>query len=180
MRKNAKTHAARPRASTGDVLGLVVLEPPTVPRKWAEHHNALKELKQRLMGERVSRTESAKSEIPNFSEHMADAATDTYDRDWALAALSSAQNALYEIEQAINRIFEGTYGVCEITGKDIEAARLKAIPWTRFSAEAQMQLEARGQGAKFQLGKLGSYFSNPDAAESDSDSDETTELREAA
>ncbi len=58
--------------------------------------------------------------------------------------LSSEQNALYEIEQALDRIKNGSYAVCELTGKPIEAKRLKAIPWARFSAEAEKKLEKQG------------------------------------
>jgi RNA polymerase-binding transcription factor DksA len=182
MLKNGKKQGSRPRASSGDVLGLVVLAPPKVERKWAEHYRVLSEIKERLMGEKTARTQTAKDRVPSFSEHMADAATDTYDRDWALAALSSTQSLLYEIEEALNRIQNGTYGVCELTGNPIEPARLKAIPWTRFSAEAQAQIETRGQSARFQLGQLGSYDKVVQFGDAEEDPDEapSAEQREAA
>ncbi|MFN7141747.1 MAG: TraR/DksA family transcriptional regulator, partial [Limisphaerales bacterium] len=47
-------------------------------------------------------------------------------------------------EEALHRIQKGTYGICELTGKPIESARLKAVPWTRFSLQAQHELETRG------------------------------------
>ena len=50
-----------------------------------------------------------------------------FDRDFALSLLSSDQDALYEIDEAIKRIEKGTYGVCELTGKSIPKARLEAI-----------------------------------------------------
>src|SRR5437667_415062 len=84
------------------------------------------------------------SGLPPFSTHMADAATDTYDRDFALSMLSCEQDSLYEIDEALDRIRDGTYGVCELTGKKIEPQRLEAIPWTRFTAEAEKQLEKQG------------------------------------
>jgi len=83
---------------------------------------------------------------------MADAGTDTFDRDFALGMLSSEQDALYEIDEALNRIRDGTYGKCEVTGKPIEATRLEAIPWTRFSAAAEKQLERDGAVRKTRLG----------------------------
>ena len=89
-------------------------------------------------------TRDANEEQPNYSEHMADAGTDAYDRDFALSMLSADQNALYEIDSAIRRIEDGTYGICEMTGKPIAAARLEAIPWTRFSLEAEKRLEEGG------------------------------------
>ena len=121
-----------------------------------------------------SRSESAREEIPTFSEHMADAATDSYDRDWALAMMSSAQTALYEIEQALNRIKTGTYGICEVSGDAIETERLAAIPWARFSAAAQAQLETRGLTNHPHLGDLGSISKAAQAE--DSEEDEMEEL----
>jgi len=96
---------------------------------------------------------------------MADAATDSYDRDCALALLSSAQEALYRIDQALARIADGTYGICELSGEPIERGRLKTIPWTRFSLAAQAQLEARGMANRPQLGKLGSCLKGLDSEE---------------
>lgn len=84
---------------------------------------------------------------------MADAGTDTYDRDFALGVLSLEQDAVYQIEQAMDRIRNGTYGVCELTGKKIEEERLSAIPWTRFSAAAERQLETEGKRKRARLGE---------------------------
>jgi hypothetical protein len=73
---------------------------------------------------------------------MADAATDSFDRDLVLGLVSFEQEGLYEIDAALKRIEDGTYGICELTGKPIPWERLAAIPWTRFSIEAENQLEA--------------------------------------
>jgi RNA polymerase-binding transcription factor DksA len=72
---------------------------------------------------------------------MADAGTDEYDRNLALGILSAEQDSIYEIEQALGRIANGTYGICELTGKRIDEARLEALPWTRFTAESEARLE---------------------------------------
>src|ERR1041385_8896988 len=106
---------ARGKVSTLDILGSAQ-NGHSVRGKWAEHHKRLTDLRNRLLDDRKVRTQSAQEEISNFSEHMADAASDSYDRDCALALLSSGQDALYEIEQALNRIKDGTYGICELTG----------------------------------------------------------------
>jgi DnaK suppressor protein len=86
---------------------------------------------------------------------MADSGTDNFDRDFALSLLSSDQDAIYEIEEALKRIEKKTYGVCELTGKAIPKARLEAIPWTRFTVEAQAQLEKEGALKSRRLGQLG-------------------------
>jgi RNA polymerase-binding transcription factor DksA len=73
--------------------------------------------------------------------HPADAATNSFDRDLVLGLASFKQEGLYEIDAALERIDNGTYGVCELTGQLIPWERLEAIPWTRFSREAQKQIE---------------------------------------
>ena len=94
-------------------------------------------------------------EMAGYSLHMADSGTDNFDRDFALSLLSSDQDAIYEIEEALKRIEKNTYGVCELTGKPIPKARLEAIPWTRFTVQAQAQLEREGALRQRRLGALG-------------------------
>jgi RNA polymerase-binding transcription factor DksA len=98
-------------------------------------------------------------ELAGYSLHMADSGTDNFDRDFALSLLSSDQDAVYEIEEALKRIEKKTYGVCELTGKAIPRARLEAIPWTRFTVDAQAQLEREGALKSRRLGQLGSIDS---------------------
>ena len=101
---------------------------------------------------------------------------DNFDRwSFALSLLSSDQDAVYEIEEALKRIEKKTYGVCELTGKTIPKARLaKAIPWTRFTVEAQGQLERDGALRSRRLGQLGTIDS-AGANEVESDDDEPEE-----
>ena len=98
-------------------------------------------------------------EMAGYSLHMADSGTDNFDRDFALSLLSSDQDAVYEIEEALKRIEKDTYGVCELTNKPIPRARLDAIPWTRFTVEAQAQLERDGALRQKRLGALGTVDS---------------------
>ena len=152
MAKRKQRHPRRkPKAATGDVVGG---RPPVahVAAKWRENYKRLLELRDKLVNRQADLTKDALEEQPSFSTHMADAATDTYDRDFALGMLSSEQEAAYELDQAINRVLTGTYGICELTGKPIEPARLEAIPWTRFSTEAENQLEREGALKRTRLG----------------------------
>ena len=98
-------------------------------------------LREDLLGEIQQLASEACEETPNYSMHMADAATDSFDRDLALGLVSFEQEGLYEIDAALKRIEDGTYGICELTGKPIPWERLAAIPWARFSIEAENQLE---------------------------------------
>ncbi|MHA3773622.1 TraR/DksA family transcriptional regulator [Verrucomicrobiota bacterium sgz303538] len=85
------------------------------------------------------------SEASAFGMHQADAGSDAYDRDFALSLLTQEQDALYEIEEALKRIDAGTYGVCEMSGKQIAHARLEAIPFARYTVECQAQIEKQNK-----------------------------------
>lgn len=87
------------------------------------------------------RSRAEGSEASAFGMHQADAGSDAYDRDFALNLLSQEQDALYEIEEAIKRVDEGSYGVCEKSGKNISKARLEAIPFARLTVECQAEVE---------------------------------------
>jgi RNA polymerase-binding transcription factor DksA len=80
-----------------------------------------------------------------FGMHQADAGSDAYDRDFALSLLSMEQDSLYEIDQALKRIDDGSYGVCEVSGKQIMKARLEALPFTRYTVECQAEIEKRNR-----------------------------------
>jgi DnaK suppressor protein len=149
--KRSPRRIAKVKAATGDVVGARTSE-RAVPAKWAHHQARLLELRDTLQHSQIDLARDAAEEQPSFSSHMADAGTDTYDRDFALGLLSSEQDALYEIDQALARIQSGSYGVCELTGKRIEPARLAAVPWARFTAETEQKLESQGVVKRARLG----------------------------
>lgn len=144
----------KPVAAKADV----VAREKSIRGKWKKQYQRLAELRERFISKREALVKDAREEQPAYSLHTADAGTDNYDRDWALSMLSQEQDALYEIEEAMNRIRKGTYGICELTGKPISAARLAAIPWTRFSAEAERDLEETGKIKRTHLGERRSVF----------------------
>ena len=96
-------------------------------------------------------------DLSNFGSHQADAGTDTFDRDFALSLVSSEHDALNEIEEAILRIKDGSFGICEVTNKRIPAARLAAVPFTRFSVEGQSEHE-KNSGQKSRRNDTPSIF----------------------
>jgi RNA polymerase-binding transcription factor DksA len=81
--------------------------------------------------------------------HQGDAGSDAYDRDFALNLLSKEQDALQEIQSALDRIAEGMYGICGISGKKIPQARLEAIPFARLTVECQSKWEQENPNRKF-------------------------------
>jgi RNA polymerase-binding transcription factor DksA len=123
--------------------------------EWQKYYQHLIELRDRLLSQMNGLAKESAVEMDSYSLHMADSGTDNFDRDFALSLLSSDQDAIYEIDEALKRIQRGTYGVCELTGKPIPKARLEAIPWTRFTVEAQGQLEREGALRQRRLGALG-------------------------
>ena len=159
------------KATTLQILGNTN-HAPRIDPKWKAHYETLIDLRNQLGERKGGLTEIAKEEQQAFSLHMADAGTDEFDRDFALSMISSDQNALFEIEAALNRIRSGTYGICELTGNAIEAERLTAIPWTRFSAEAQRELESTGSAARTRLGERGGWV---EPSKSDESGDEEAE-----
>jgi RNA polymerase-binding protein DksA len=152
--RRSKAPARRNRAATSDILGSRDAAQPLgrVPQKWKEFYKRLSQMRDALLDSRNDLVKEANEEQPAFSLHMADAGTDSFDRDLALSRISSEQDAVYEIDEALMRIRRGTYGVCELTGKPIERQRLEAIPWTRFCAEAEKQLEREGEIRHAKLG----------------------------
>jgi DnaK suppressor protein len=147
---------------------------PKIKSEWMKYYNNLIELRDRLSNQMDGLAKESAEEMANYSLHMADAGTDNFDRDFALSLLSSDQDAIYEIEEALKRIEKNTYGVCELTGKVIPRTRLDAIPWTRFTVEAQSQLEREGALKSRRLGTLGSVDTTG-ATESEGDEEEAEE-----
>lgn len=84
-------------------------------------------------------------EVSAHGLHQADAGSDAYDRDFALNLLSQEQDALFEIDEALKRILRGTYGTCEMSGKQIPKARLEARPFARFTVECQGEIEKKNR-----------------------------------
>jgi DnaK suppressor protein len=123
--------------------------------QWAKFYHRLLELRDQLRRQMHGLAKESAQEMAGYSLHMADSGTDNFDRDFALSLLSSDQDAIYEIEEALKRIEKNTYGICELTGKAIPRGRLEAIPWTRFTVQAQAQLEREGALRQRRLGALG-------------------------
>jgi DnaK suppressor protein len=87
------------------------------------------------------RRSEASGDLSYVPIHMADVGTDSYNQDFALSLVDGERDLLREVDAALNRMEEGTYGFCEATGKPIGKARLEAIPWTRYCLEYARQLE---------------------------------------
>lgn len=108
---------------------------PKSSRRWAWHLRTLIGLRDHLrhvMGDRL-REPFESMEPPSL--HAEDLTDEMYDRDLARALPPLPMNALSEVEAAIQRIQDGTYGTCTETGRTIPAKRLLQIPWCRTAAD---------------------------------------------
>lgn len=181
IKKTPARSGAKTVATAATILGRSMTRPGTlmdvkkVKPEWQKFYAHLLELREQLVKQMNGLAEESAQEMAGYSLHMADSGTDNFDRDFALSLLSSDQDAVYEIEAAIKRIEKKTYGVCELTGKAIPKARLEAIPWARFTVEAQAQLEREGALKSRRLGSLGTIDSAGATTEVDADEEDHAE-----
>lgn len=84
---------------------------------------------------------SASGDLSTMPIHMADIGTANYEQEFALGLLDSERKLLREINEALQRIEDRTYGICEGTGKEIAKARLEANPWARYCVEYARMVE---------------------------------------
>jgi RNA polymerase-binding transcription factor DksA len=112
---------------------------PFKKRELANFKKVLEALRSRIRGERSALLGDnlAVEKDPSLS----DQGSENFDQVFALSLASSEQDTLFEIEDALRRIEDGTFGICEMSGALIEPARLEALPYTRYSVKAQSELE---------------------------------------
>ena len=80
-------------------------------------------------------------DLSGYSYHMADMASDDYERDFSLGRASDEQKVLFLIDEAIKRVGDGTYGSCLQCGKLIPGKRLKALPYAETCIDCQKKKE---------------------------------------
>jgi len=84
-------------------------------------------------------------DISGYSIHMADVASDNYEREFNLGLVSNERRLLIEIDEALKRIEENKFGICLYCNKPIAKKRLNAIPYTRYCKKCQEKLEKEGR-----------------------------------
>lgn len=100
---------------------------------------------QNLEGNNLNKSQKDSSgDLSGYSTHMADAASDAYDREFALNIASKEGSILYDIDYALKRIEDKTYGICEVCEKEISVARLNAVPQARLCIKCQNKEEKKG------------------------------------
>lgn len=115
-----------------------------VDAKWRWHFRALLALRDRLLRERASLLRATSEPLGAQRMDPVDSATDESDHERVFTEISAEQDALNEVDDALRRIMDGTYGICQETHRRIAAARLKAVPWTRYSQIVEARFEGGG------------------------------------
>jgi DnaK suppressor protein len=140
--KRKKTSTAKPRAAR-------VKKDRLSPAELQQFEDMLLQKRREIVGD-VNEIEDealkkprldASGDLSSMPIHMADLGTDNYDQEFALGLMDSERKLLREIDDALGRIEQGTYGICEGTGKPIPKARLKAQPWARYCVQYARMLE---------------------------------------
>lgn len=117
------------------------------PSPWEWHYRTLSRLRDALARERDEHAAAFRQPIEQGGLDSADIAAPLREHDALLAELLAEDAELAEIEDALQRIRDGGYGICAVTGEPISPERLRALPWTRFCSEVIAELE-RAAGAR--------------------------------
>lgn len=107
----------------------------------SQESERLQGIKTELDGVKAESQQDSMEELSSYDQHQADVATETFDREKDLSILDSVEGELADVEHALQRIDDGTYGTCEACGKAIDDDRLEALPATRFCVDDQVQAE---------------------------------------
>ena len=107
----------------------------------AQERERLQGIKTEIDGARDESQQDGLEELSSYDQHPADVGTETFEREKDLSILDSVEGELADIEHALQRLDDGTYGTCEACGKPISDDRLEALPATRFCVDDQVQAE---------------------------------------
>ncbi len=125
-------------------------------QRLAEERERLDEVKSTFDAEGLtdqSESESL-SELSSYDQHQADTGTETFEREKDLSILEQVEAELADVEHALRRLDDGTYGTCEVCGKVIPDERLEAMPASRLCLEhrAEAEREIRYAGERADVG----------------------------
>ncbi len=119
------------------------MEPDAARQHLAEERARLDDVKASLEADGVgieSESESLK-ELSDADQHQADIGTETFDRERDISILEQVEAELADVERALQRLEDGTYGRCEACSEPIEEERLEALPAARFCIKHQAVAE---------------------------------------
>ena len=121
------------------------MNPDEARRRLEAERTRIQELKTGFDDEHITDEPENESvgELSAIDQHQADVGTETFEREKDLSILEQIEAELADVEHALKRLDDGTYGTCEVDGKPIPADRLEAMPAARFCLEHQVEAERR-------------------------------------
>lgn len=122
------------------------MDPDEARQRLSDERERLTQVKTEMASASENEREST-SELSGMDQHQADVGTELFDRERDLGILEAVEGELAEVERALTRIDEGTYGICEACGKEIGDDRLEAQPYARLCVEDQQQAERESRVA---------------------------------
>jgi RNA polymerase-binding transcription factor DksA len=127
-----------------------------LPPNWRRFYDQLIQRRDQLIDAETDMAQKAREIAPNpLQDSPAEIGTSEFQRDQLLGMVSFDQETLEEVNAALDRMEQRTYGICESTGKPIPEERLAAVPWARYTLEAQREMEVRGQTPQAAIGPRG-------------------------
>ncbi len=112
-----------------------------------EHYKKVLLNKRRELQQEIARFKSEAREPTDGVEDPVDEATTSQTKSTALEENTFASDTLLQVEAALQRIEEGTYGKCQDCGRAIEQARLDAVPWTPYCLQDQQKHDTGNRAA---------------------------------
>jgi len=85
----------------------------------------------------------ASGDLSAYTVHMADMAADTYERELSMNIVSSEQELLYQIDDALKRLDDGSFGICQQCNQPVSMSRLKAVPYASMCISCQRAKEQK-------------------------------------
>lgn len=130
----------------------MIMDDEMVRQRLEEERTRLGELRDGYVADGLTSEseEDSLAELSSVDQHQADTGTETFNRERDLSILERVEAELADVEHALRRLDDGSYGTCEACGKPIRDARLEAVPAARFCLEDQALAEREAR----QAGKL--------------------------
>ena len=119
------------------------MEPDVARRRLDEENARLTDIRDRFTEEGLTEESEGESlgELSAIDQHQADVGTETFNRERDLSILEQVEAELADVAHALRRLDDGTYGTCEVCGREIPEERLEALPATRLCLEHQAEAE---------------------------------------
>ncbi|MEW6155654.1 MAG: TraR/DksA C4-type zinc finger protein [Actinomycetota bacterium] len=117
------------------------MEPDDARQRLEAERARLEQVKGTFDGEGDESEAESLSELSDFDQHQADVGTETFEREKDLSILEQVESELADIERALARIGDGTYGICEVCRQPIGEERLEAVPAARLCVNDQAAAE---------------------------------------